>query len=171
MYDRALQAQVKQALEPEWEAKFEPRSFGFRPGRSCHDAIEAIFKAISQKPKYVLETDVAKCFDRIDHKALCEKLNTSPSLTRQIRAWLKAGVMDNDQFRTTPTGAAQGSVISPLLANIALHGLEVGLQRVFKGARRPTLVRYADDLVRHEARILHGARAPAARRREANLSP
>lgn len=63
MYDRALQAQVKQALEPEWEARFEPRSFGFRPGRSCHDAIEAIFKAISQKPKYVLETDVAKCFD------------------------------------------------------------------------------------------------------------
>ncbi|MGC1525427.1 MAG: reverse transcriptase domain-containing protein, partial [Phormidesmis sp.] len=147
MYDRALQAQVKQALEPEWEAKFEPRSFGFRPGRSCHDAIEAIFTTIKQKPKYVLETDVAKCFDRIDHKALCEKLNTSPSLTRQIRAWLKAGVMDNDQFQTTPTGATQGSVISPLLANVALHGLEVGLQKVFKGARRPTLVRYADDLV------------------------
>ena len=147
MYDRALQAQVKQALEPEWEAKFEPRSFGFRPGRSCHDAIEAIFTTIKQKPKYVLETDVAKCFDRIDQKALCEKLNASPSLTRQIRAWLKAGVLDNDQFQATPTGAAQGSVISPLLANVALHGLEVGLQRVFKGVQRPTLVRYADDLV------------------------
>ena len=147
MYDRALQALVKQALEPEWEAKFEPRSFGFRPGRSCHDAIEAIFTSIKQKPKYVLETDVAKCFDRIDHKALCQKLNTSPRLTRQIRAWLKAGVLDNDQFQTTPTGAAQGSVISPLLANVALHGLEIGLQKVFKGARRPTLVRYADDLV------------------------
>jgi RNA-directed DNA polymerase len=147
MYDRALQAQVKQALEPEWEAKFEPRSFGFRPGRSCHDAIEAIFTTIKQKPKYVLETDVAKCFDRIDHSALCEKLNTSPSLTRQIRAWLKAGVLDDNQFQATPAGAAQGSVISPLLANVALHGLEVGLQRVFKDARRPTLVRYADDLV------------------------
>ena len=110
MSDRALQAQVKQALEPEWEAKFEPRSFGFRPGRSCHDAIEAIFTTIKQKPKYVLETDVAKCFDKIDQKALCEKLNTSPSLTRQIRAWLKAGVLDNDQFQATPTGAAQGSV-------------------------------------------------------------
>lgn len=132
MYDRALQALVKQALEPEWEAKFEPRSFGFRPGRSCHDAIEAIFTTIKQKPKYVLETDVAKCFDRIGHKALCEKLNTSPSLTRQIRAWLKAGVLDNDQFQATPTGAAQGSVISPLLANVALHGLEVRLQKVFK---------------------------------------
>ena len=127
MYDRALQALVKQALEPEWEAKFEPNSFGFRPGRSCRDAIGAIFLAIKQKPKYVLETDVAKCFDRIDQKALCEKLGASPSLTRQIRAWLKAGVMDGDQFQATPTGAAQGSVISPLLANVALHGMEVAL--------------------------------------------
>lgn len=147
MYDRALQALVKQALEPEWEAQFEPNSFGFRPGRSCRDAIGAIFLAIKQKPKYVLETDVAQCFERIDHKALCEKLNTSSSLTRQIRAWLKAGVMDGHQFQTTPTGAAQGSVISPLLANVALHGLEVDLRKAFRSAQRPMLVRYADDLV------------------------
>lgn len=147
MFDRAQQALVKQALEPEWEAKFEPNSFGFRPGRSCRDAIGAIFLAIKQKPKYVLETDVAKCFDRIEHKALCEKLNTSPSLNRQIRAWLKAGVMDGDQFQATPTGAAQGSVISPLLANIALHGMETDLQKAFKSDQRPMLVRYADDLV------------------------
>lgn len=147
MYDRALQTLVKQALEPEWEAKFEPNSYGFRLSRSCRDAIGAIFLAIKQMPKYVLETDVAKCFDRIDHKALCEKLNTSPSLTRQIRAWLKAGVVDNYQFQATPTGAAQGSVISPLLANIALHGLEVDLQKAFKSGQRPRLVRYADDLV------------------------
>lgn len=147
MYDRALQALVKQALEPEWEAKFEPNSFGFRPGRSCRDAIGAIFLAIKQKPKYVLETDVAKCFDKIDQKALCEKLNTSPSLTRQIRAWLKAGVMDKNQFQATPTGAAQGSVISPLLANVALHGMEVDLQKAFRSDQRPMLVRYADDLV------------------------
>ena len=147
MHDRALQALVKQALEPEWEAQFEPNSFGFRPGRSCRDAIGAIFLAIKQKPKYVLETDVAKCFDQIDHKALCKKLNTSPSLTRQIRAWLKAGVMDGHQFQTTPAGAAQGSVISPLLANVALHGLEVDLQKAFRSAQCPMLVRYADDLV------------------------
>jgi RNA-directed DNA polymerase len=80
MYDRALQALVKQALEPEWEAKFEPNSFGFRPGRSCRDAIGAIFLAIKQKPKYVLETDVAKCFDRIDHKALCRETQYQPPL-------------------------------------------------------------------------------------------
>lgn len=147
MYDRALQALVKQALEPEWEAKFEPNSHGFRPGRSCRDAIGAIFLAIKQKPKYVLETDVAKCFDQIDQKALCQKLNTSPYLTRQIRAWLKAGVMDKDQFQATPAGAAQGSVLSPLLANVALHGMEADLQKAFKSTQRPMLVRYADDLV------------------------
>lgn len=147
MYDRALQALVKQALEPEWEAKFEKNSFGFRPGRSCHDAIEAIFSNIKQRGKYILETDVTKCFDQIDHDALCEKLNASPSVTRQIRAWLKAGVMDGDLFQATPTGAAQGSVISPLLANVALHGVEKALWRAFRGARRPTLIRYADDLV------------------------
>ena len=147
MHDRALQALVKQALEPQWEANSEPNSFGFRAGRSCHDAIEAIFLAIAKKPKYVLETDVAKCFDRINHQALCKKLNTSPSLTRQIRAWLKAGVMEGYQFQATPTGAAQGSVVSPLLANIALHGMEVDLRKAFKRQQRPMLIRYADDLV------------------------
>ncbi|BAY91411.1 reverse transcriptase N-terminal domain-containing protein [Tolypothrix sp. LEGE 11397] len=70
MNDRALQALFKLVLEPEWEARFEPNSYGFRPGRSCHDAIEAIFIAIVQKSKYVLDADIAKCFDRIDHKAL-----------------------------------------------------------------------------------------------------
>jgi len=171
MHDRALQALVKQALEPEWEAKFEPNSFGFRPGRSCRDAIAAIFTAIARKPKYVLETDVAKCFDRIDHRALSQKLNTSPRLTRQIRAWLQAGVMEGDRLQATPTGAAQGSIVSPLLANIALHGMELDLQKAFKGKLRPMLIRYADDLVRHEVRFVHGARAPAACRRAANLSP
>jgi RNA-directed DNA polymerase len=86
MYDRALQALVKLALEPEWEARFEPNSYGFRPGRSCHDAVEAIFKAIRQKPKYVLDADIAKCFDRINHEALLGKLNTFPTIRRQNQA-------------------------------------------------------------------------------------
>ncbi|MBA3570320.1 MAG: reverse transcriptase N-terminal domain-containing protein, partial [Pyrinomonadaceae bacterium] len=71
--DRALQALVTMALEPEWEAKFEPNSYGFRPGRSCHDAIEAIFTAIHYTPKYVLDADIAKCFDRINHQALLHR--------------------------------------------------------------------------------------------------
>ncbi len=70
IHDRALQSLVKLALEPEWEAIFEPNSYGFRPGRSCHDANEAIFSAIHNKAKYVLDADIAKCFDRINHEAL-----------------------------------------------------------------------------------------------------
>ena len=80
IHDRALQALVKLTLEPEWEAKFEPNSYGFRPGRSCHDAIEAIFASINQKAKYVLDADIAKCFDRINHEALLKKVNTFPTI-------------------------------------------------------------------------------------------
>lgn len=69
LHDRAVQALVKLALEPEWEARFEPNSYGFRPGRSCHDAIEAIFGVIHLQPKHVLDADIAKCFDRINHDA------------------------------------------------------------------------------------------------------
>ena len=89
--DRALQALCKMALEPEWEALFEPNSYGFIPGRSCHDAIEAIYLSIKQKAKYVLDADIAKCFDRIDHKALLKKINTYPTMSRQIKVWLKTG--------------------------------------------------------------------------------
>ena len=69
MSNRAAQMLAKLALEPEWEARFEPNSYGFRPGRSCHDAIQAIYISINQKPKFVLDADIAKCFDRINHSA------------------------------------------------------------------------------------------------------
>ncbi len=124
MYDRALQAVVKAALEPEWEASFEPNSYGFRPGRSCHDAIGAIFNSIRYKAKYVLDADIAKCFDRINHKALLDKINTYPGLRRQIKSWLKSGVLDQGEILPTNEGTPQGGVLSPLLANIALHGME-----------------------------------------------
>ena len=158
MKDRALQALVKMALEPEWEARFEPNSYGFRPGRSCLDAVEAIFNAIRSKPKYVLDADIAKCFDRIDHEALLIKLNTFPTIRRQVRAWLKAGVMDGKQLFPTSEGTPQGGVISPLLANIALHGMEERIKQyaaTLKGNKRDnrkslSLIRYADDFV-----ILH----------------
>jgi RNA-directed DNA polymerase len=166
MQDRALQALVKLALEPEWEARFEANSYGFRPGRSCHDAIGAIFTSIKHKPKYVLDADISKCFDRINHDALLTKLNTYPTLRRLIRAWLKAGVMDGKDLFPTLEGTPQGGVISPLLANVALHGLEelvMGLAPNFD-MRRPdntqlsvrdklksiSLICYADDFV-----ILH----------------
>lgn len=160
--DRALQALVKLALEPEWEARFEPNSYGFRIGRSCHDAIEAIFNDIRYKPKYVLDADIAKCFDRIDHQALLQKLNTFPTLRRQVRAWLKAGVIDSKQLFPTSEGTPQGGVLSPLLANVALHGMENRVKQAFpkrtivrKGKYAGyqsgvALIRFADDFV-----ILH----------------
>ncbi|NEO82453.1 group II intron reverse transcriptase/maturase [Moorena sp. SIO4G3] len=158
IHDRALQALAKQALEPEWEAKFEPNSYGFRPGRSCHDAIEAIFSNICHKPKWVLDADIAKCFDKINHKALLTKVNTFPSLRRLIKSWLKAGVMEKDTLTPTEKGTPQGGVISPLLANIALHGMEEQIKQYaetikIKGRSKKQkrqgicLIRYADDFV------------------------
>jgi RNA-directed DNA polymerase len=155
MYERALQALVKLALEPQWEAHFENNSYGFRPARSPHDAIDAIFKAIRYKPKYVLDADVAKCFDNIDHSKLLEKLQSYPTLRRQVKAWLKSGVIDNNSFQKTDKGTPQGGVISPLLANIALHGMELRVKEfvsTLKGSKEHnrkslSLIRYADDFI------------------------
>ena len=113
MQDRAKQALVKMALEPEWEAKFEANSYGFRPGRSCHDAIEAIFGSIKQKDKYVLEADIEKCFERINQEALLKKLATYPAQRREIKAWLKAGIMDGKNLFPTEEGTPQGGVRTP----------------------------------------------------------
>lgn len=163
MRDRAAQALLKLALEPEWEAAFEPNSYGFRPGRSSQDAIEAIHHVITFKPRYVLDADIAKCFDRIDHAALLCKLDTTPTFRRAVRAWLKAGVMEGPELFPTEEGTPQGGVISPLLANIALHGLETAIVSAFPKTRArttnreqyryrqegwtPYIVRYADDFV------------------------
>ena len=77
------------ALEPEWEAKFEPNSYGFRPGRSGHDAIVAIHNAITKKTGYVLDADISGCFDNINHQVLLNKLATTPMKRRIIKGWLK----------------------------------------------------------------------------------
>ncbi len=98
IYDRALQGVVKAALEPEWEALFEPNSYGFRPGRSCHDAIKQIKNSIMNKPKFVLDADIAKCFDRINHLALLQKLGYKGKIRQQIKSWLKSGVIDHSCF-------------------------------------------------------------------------
>ena len=105
--DRARQSLVKATLEPEWEARFEPDSYGFRPGRSAHDAVKAIYDAIRQKPKWVLDADIAKCFDRIDQTALLARLETSPTLRRNIKAWLEAGMMDGEELFPTTAGSRE----------------------------------------------------------------
>lgn len=161
--DRCAQALFKLALEPEWEAKFENNSYGFRPGRNCHDAIAAIRTFIQKRPKYVLDADIAKCFDRIDHDKLLDKIGMTGKYRRQLKGWLKSGVLDNEVFSDTEFGTPQGGVISPLLANIALHGMEEFCKDAIKDIpvygstgqlvrphrRGDTLgfVRYADDFV------------------------
>jgi RNA-directed DNA polymerase len=98
--DRAHQAQVVNALEPEWEARFEPKSYGFRPGRGCHDAIQAIFQVVKgRRPKrlWVLDADLAGAFDRITHRHILDQLGSFPA-RGMIRQWLRAGVVENGRL-------------------------------------------------------------------------
>jgi len=144
------QTLAKMALEPEWEAKFESNSYGFRPGRSCHDAREAIFNAIRSKPKYVFDADIKGAFDNIHQGKLLEKLHTYPAMRHAIQAWLKAGVMEGQEYSPTESGTPQGGVISPLLMNVALHGMEQAITEGYSrshAVEKPLLVRYADDFV------------------------
>ena len=155
--DRCHQARVRNALEPEWEARFEPRSYGFRPGRGCHDAIESLFNTLRGRTKraWILDADLAGAFDKISHGHLLEMLGGFPA-KGMIAGWLKAGIFEAGKgFAPTGEGTPQGGVISPLLLNIALHGLEeaAGVRYrtgVHAGELRdgcPALTRYADDLV------------------------
>lgn len=157
--DRCHQGRVRNALEPEWEARFEPKSYGFRPGRSCHDAIQAIYtvcRGPRAKRVWALDADLAAAFDRIDHSRLLEAIGSFPA-GDMIRDWLKAGIIEAGKgFSPTDEGTPQGGVISPLLLNIALHGLEhaAGVRYVESGSAAestrtdsPVVIRYADDLV------------------------
>jgi RNA-directed DNA polymerase len=151
--DRCHQARVRNALEPEWEARFEPKSYGFRPGRSCQDAMQAVFKTCcgpAAKRIWALDADLAKAFDRIDHDRLLEALGSFPA-RGMVRRWLKAGVFEAGKgFAPTEEGTPQGGVISPLLLNVVLHGLEqaAGVRYLSNGdtaAGAPVVIRYADD--------------------------
>ena len=160
LIDRCHQARVLNALEPEWEARFEPKSYGFRPGRGCHDAIEAIFqvaKGRSPKRLWVLDADLAGAFDRIAHDHILTMIGTFPARGK-IRQWLKAGVVENGRLSRTEEGTPQGGVISPALLNIALHGMEQAAGARYRTSGNyagetvpgcPVLIRYADDFVVH----------------------
>jgi RNA-directed DNA polymerase len=156
--DRVHQARVLNALEPEWEARFEPKSYGFRPGRSCQDALGAIYLTLKGKNpqrRWVLDADLAAAFDRIDHDHLLTQVGTFPG-KGLIAGWLKAGVVEDGRFTPTGEGTPQGGVVSPLLLNIALHGLggaagvryrRVGVRAAETVEGAPVVIRYADDLV------------------------
>jgi RNA-directed DNA polymerase len=155
--DRAHQARCRNALEPEWEARFAPRTYGFRPGRSCQDAIAVIHvMGCGKNPRrrWILDADLTAAFDKIDHDHLLAKLGSFPG-KGMIRGWLKAGVFEKGKgFAPTDEGTPQGGVISPCLLNIALHGLEeaAGVRYEASDPARtkrgcPALVVYADDMV------------------------
>jgi RNA-directed DNA polymerase len=155
--DRAHQARCRNALEPEWEARFAPRTYGFRPGRSSQDAIAVIHvMGCGKNPRrrWILDADLTAAFDKIDHDHLLAKLGSFPG-KGMIRGWLKAGVFEKGKrFAPTDEGTPQGGVISPCLLNIALHGLEeaAGVRYEASDPARtkrgcPALVIYADDIV------------------------
>jgi len=152
--DRCHQARVAGALEPEWEARFEPRSYGFRPGRGCQDAIEAIYAVVKGKdPKrrWALDADLAQAFDMLAHDHILHMLGSFPA-RGMVAQWLKAGVVEHGRLHRTEDGVPQGGVVSPLLLNIALHGMEqaAGVRYDTNGWARadsPVVIRYADDLL------------------------
>jgi RNA-directed DNA polymerase len=165
--DRAQQQRVRNALEPQWEAQLDPKQYGFRPGRGCHDAIEMIHKGLAvknAKRDWILDADLKSAFDKIDHNFLLERIGTFPA-REQIRAWLKAGVVDRGRYSPTIEGTPQGGGISPLLLNIALQGMEeaAGVRYDSRGSVKPgcpTVITYADDFVvlchnREQAETVH----------------
>ncbi len=170
--DRANQILAKIALEPEWEARFESNSYGFRPGRFAQDAMEAIFLVLRQGKRYVLNADISNYFDSIDHESLLEKLNTYPEMKLQIKRWLEAGIIHQDAERNTSFEKSiadttfQRSIISPFLVNIALHGMENAIDSKFSTTRlKASIIRYGGNFV-----IIHKDSEAMERIREFSLN-
>ncbi|WP_339119803.1 reverse transcriptase domain-containing protein, partial [Priestia megaterium] len=128
----------KNALEPQWEVKFEATSYGFRPKRSTHDAISNLFNKLNtnSKKKWVFEGDFLGCFDHLNHKWIIEQTSAF-SGNNLIRRWLEMGYMEQDMLHKTAEGTPQGSIVSPLLANIALCGMEEEIGIVYKKTYKP----------------------------------
>jgi RNA-directed DNA polymerase len=138
--NRVAQAVVKNALEPYCESRFESHSYGFRPGRSCHDAIEQAWRRLNRhgKDRWVLDADIKSAFDAICHKFILSELKFFPA-RELLKQWLKAGYVESEVFHDTTAGVPQGGVVSPVIANIAFDGLQKLTARV------GGFVRYADD--------------------------
>jgi group II intron reverse transcriptase/maturase len=143
--DRVAQEVLRRLLSPIFEAKFHDHSYGFRPGRSCHQAVEKVLELGRQGYRWVLDADIAGFFDHLSHQAVMRELSdvvADGNILRLVEKFLRAGVMEGGKFLPTRVGTPQGGVASPLLANIALNVLDWHLHE--HGFR---LVRYADDFV------------------------
>lgn len=155
MTDRAMQAVWQMALDPVAETTADRNSYGFRKERSCADAIEQCFNILARRcsPQWVLEGDIKACFDRISHDWLLDHVPLPKQGLERVAQWLKAGYMERNVLHPTEEGTPQGGIISPVLANLALDGLERMLEERYphRGRRsaqhKVNLVRYADDFV------------------------
>lgn len=157
--DRIYQNVTKLALEPQWEVHFEPTMYGFRPERSCQDGIMRIYLSLMRKKRqWIFEGDFKNCFGTLNHEYIMKQVGSFPA-DKIIYRWLKAGYVDNDVFNDTDSGTPQGSIVSPLLANIALNGMGDALGVKYKITRKANGVTkyentgkyalsvYADDFV------------------------
>lgn len=187
--DRVYQNMVRNALEPQWESRFEANSYGFLPKRSTHDAIRSIFNRINggSKKKWIFEGDFKGCFDHLNHNWILKQLANFPG-SQLIERWLQMGYMERNAFSETQEGTPQGGIISPLLANVALHGMEEALGITYKKnykanrsyiihpACKIAFVRYADDFVvlaetKEQAQSIYERLRPYLKDRGLELSP
>lgn len=154
--DRARQTLIAMALWPQWEARLPPHMYGFRRGRSVHDAVASIRQHIQRSPKWLLDADLAAFFDNICREALMKKVDTLPCIRRSIRQMLQSGIVENFKWVRNDKGVPQGSSLSVVLGCIILSGIEDDLAKAFPPSRRingqrigktPRIVIYADDLV------------------------